>query len=200
MTKRLAWATLLAGFALAAAVPARPASQAQPPAPAAPATQPATPDVELAPPRPAISLLLISEPTVTVTYNGDFGPMRVTGALVEAPAQPLRVTALGYGTRLVNWNEIFNLSLVRVPTAELPVGSFTVTLSSEEGTLPRTTVVASVYTPAPTTAFVPPAPSHAVELPRGDLVLEGEPYRAMRIPTDRVIDMRMEPVRGSLIN
>src|SRR5436305_3542085 len=195
MTKRLAWATLLAGFALAAAVPARPASQAQPPAPAAPATQPATPDVELAPPRPAISLLLINEPTVTVTYNGDFGPMKVTGALVEAPSQPLRVTAMGYGTRLINWNEIFNLSVVRVPTATLPVGSYTVTLSNEEGTLPRTTVVTTTYTTAPTVAMAPPVPSHAVELPRGDLVLEGEPYHALRISTDRVTDIRMEPIR-----
>src|SRR5205823_12673466 len=107
--------------------------------------------------------------------------------------------AMGYGTRLINWNEIFNLSVVRVPTAELPVGSFTVTLSNEEGTLPRTSVTAATYTPQVTTAFVPPPPAHAVELPRGDLVLEGDPYHAMRIPTDRVIDMRMEPIRGSLI-
>jgi hypothetical protein len=204
MTRRLAWTALLAVVGVAVALPAHPASQNAPAQPApgvqpAPGAQPVNPDLELAPPRPAISLLLINEPTLTISYNGDYGPMRVTGTLVEAPSQPLRVVFPGFGTRLVNWNELFSLNVVRVPTADLPIGSFTVMLSSEEGTLPKTTITTAEYTAAPTTAFVPPAPEHAVELPRGDLVLEGEPYHAMRISTDRITDIRMEPIRGSLV-
>src|SRR5881275_2062922 len=112
MTRRFACTAILAAAGLAMALPARPAPQNPPAAQPAPAVQPANPDLELAPPRPAISLLLINEPTVTVTFNGDYGPMRITGALVEAPSQPLRVVSSGYGTRLVNWNEIFSLNVV----------------------------------------------------------------------------------------
>ena len=190
-------AVLAALCALGARQPA--GAQAQPPAPGQPV--PGQPMSDLPEVRPAISLLLVDQPLVTVSFNGDYGPMRVTGTLVDAPRRLLRLLDATGATREIRWSDLFSLNVVRVPTAELPVGSFTVMLSSEEGALPRSTAtVTTNYTAGATVATVPPAPAHLLELPRGELILQGEPYNSLRIPTERVTDLRMEAIRGSLVN
>jgi hypothetical protein len=179
---------------LGARQPAR--AQAQPPAP--PAGQPMSDLPEV---RPAISLLLVDQPLVSVSYNGDYGPMRVTGTLVDAPRRLLRILDITGGVREIRWTDLFSLNVVRVPTADLPVGSFTLMLSSEEGALPRSTAtVTTNYTAGASVASVPPTPAHLLELPRGELVLQGQPYGNLRIATERITDLHMEPVRGSLVS
>jgi hypothetical protein len=155
---------------------------------------------EIPAPKPAISLLLINQPVVTVNYAGDYGPMRVTGTLMEAPQRLVKIIAANGDTRMIGWNEIFSLALVTVPTAELPIGSYTIVLSSEESALPRTSATLTTsYTPGVAVAAIPGVPTHVAELPRGEVVLEGSPYGAMRIPTSRISEMHQEAVRGSLI-
>ncbi len=162
-----------------------------------PAQDPAQPP--LPPLRPAISLLLVSEPIMTVNYTGDFGPMQVTGTLVQSPETPLRTIGPDGEPRDVRWTELSGVRLVRTPTAELPAGSFVLLLSGDPGALVRSSAVQpGGYAEATAAALLSPVLRRLPRLPGGELVLRGDPYETMRVPVERILNARQEPVRGSL--
>jgi hypothetical protein len=152
--------------------------------------------------QPAISLLPLCNPTVTVEYDGDYGLMRVIGVLMEAPESPLRVLGPGDLTRQASFFDLALLRRVRFPTAELPIGAYSVILSSDEAALPSSATpgTSSNYNPlAPTTAgAVITLPARLGQLPAGAITVTGEPYGVLRVPTRRISELRMEPVSGTL--
>lgn len=149
-------------------------------------------DVELGPiPRP-VSLFLLEKPTMTVSFVGSHGPVRVTGTLEGSPEEPLRVRSQQGIPREARWTEVRSLSIVEYPREGMPVGSYQASLVSDVGTslISATTAVRDYTTQ--TGAWM------AGRLPEGELTLSGRPYGSLSIPLTRVTAVQMEPIRGTV--
>ena len=155
-----------------------------------------------APPSP-VSLLRATSPMLTVSYQGEFGPMRITGVLAQAPEAPLTLLDPEDRERSANWLAIRALSVVRNPREGSPRGSFSVTLSSDEGALPRTVRglagagAASRYG-ARGSGGPSARPWRLTSLPKGEVVLRGKPYGSITIPLESIEDWTVIPLSGTI--
>jgi YD repeat-containing protein len=143
-------------------------------------------------PRP-VTVYTLGQPVVTVTFNGDFGLVRATGTLEEAPKDPVALTDAGGKKREVSWNELRLLSRVTRATEGIPPGSFTAELTSEaSGSTPG---VGSGYV-AGSTSPVASVTWRTAALPQGQLTLRGDSFGRMAVPLDRLTSLTQEPVQG----
>jgi hypothetical protein len=178
------------GLALAASLgllggqSARAQAQAQPPAP----------EEDLGPiPRP-ITLFLLDKPTVTVSFQGDYGPVRATGVLDKAPEETLRVRSIQGLPREARWTEIRDLSVVQFPREGMPAGTFQVSLVSDPVSVTQISAGGAGIRDYSTDA----GGWGAARLPDGNLTLTGKPYGSLTIPLSRVSSFQMEPIRGTV--
>lgn len=151
------------------------------------------PEADLGPiPRP-ISLFLLEQPTVTVTFQGDYGPVRVTGTLEQAPEEAVRVRSLQGVPREARWTEIRDLSIVQYPREGMPAGTYQVALVSDP--VPLTQIAGATMV----RDYVSQSGVWGSQrLPEGSLTLAGRPYGRMSVPLSRVTGFQMEPIRGTV--
>ena len=76
--------------------------------------------VEMEPLPTPVTVFLSEQPVVTVTLEGNHGPVRVTGSLDQQPEGTLHVTDLGGRPREVRWNEVVSLTRTEYPQEGLP--------------------------------------------------------------------------------
>jgi len=164
-------------------------------------------ETPFAPPPPIVSVLRSLRPTVMVAFRGEYGPIRASGTLTQAPDAGLVVLDARGQERQIAWSELRELSVVRTPREGMRVGSFSISLASDEGALPRTTRALSLdpgagggggayAAGAAISRFA--RPWRAQELPPGEVVLEGQPYGRMAIPIQQVEEWTAQPLRGSV--
>lgn len=175
-----AWGCLsIAALAASLALPAR-------------GQQPEVPDITLEPlPRPA-TVLLADRPTVTVTLNGDYGPVRVTGSMAQAPKDTLRLTGVSGQVREVSWNEVRSLSVVAYPREGFPQGSFQIGLITDP------VPVSQVQGAGLVANYGDVSQWRGQRLPEGTLTLQGQPYGSLALPLSRISAVQMEPIRGNV--
>ncbi|MFN3650929.1 MAG: hypothetical protein ACK47B_15245 [Armatimonadota bacterium] len=142
--------------------------------------------------RPA-TIYLAERPQVSVEFAGDYGPVRVSGAIAGAPEQPLRLTDAEGRTRDATWSEIRSLSVVRFASAGLPVGSWQASLVSDPAA--GSTTVSGTYA---STSAADRGGWRLLELPEGALRLSGQPYGTLAIPLRRIANFEMVPIRSSI--
>ncbi len=149
------------------------------------------------PPRP-VNVFLADRPIVTVEFGGDYGPVRVTGALDRAPKETLRLTDATGRTREAVWSEVQSLTEVRTATEGLPVGSYTVYLIGDA--TPTTSVGgAGGYL---TTTLPTPGGSRGgwrlSRLPEGEMAVATGSLGTIAFPVSRIRSFVEEPIRGSI--
>jgi len=147
-------------------------------------------ELDLGPPARPVVILLADQPVVTVDLAGDYGPVRVTGTLEATPK-----SALDVGSREVAWSEIRSFARVTQPSEGFPAGSFRVALVTDD--VPATQSGGTGYVTGLLNTEAQGA-WRALRLPEGSLTLRGKPYGTLNIPTSRINQMRLEPVRGDV--
>lgn len=151
-------------------------------------------DEDLAPPPRPLSLIVNEKPSVTVSLDGDSGPVRVTGTLTGASTETLHLQDPNGKPRDASWNEIRTLSRVEYPSEGMPVGSFRVTLVTDAV---QESQVAGVDYGAG--SFDPGAPGwRLLQIPEGKITLSGAPYGTLTVPAGRISSWQDNPVRGTL--
>lgn len=175
---------LAAGFGLLGVRSAHAQAQAQPPVQG---------EEDLGPiPRP-ISLYLLDKPTVTVSFQGDYGPVRATGVLDKSPDDPVRIRNIQGLPREARWTEIRDFSVVQFPREGMPSGTFQVSLVSDPVSVTQASTGGGVRDYSGETGSW-----GAARLPDGNLTLTGKPYGTLTIPLSRVSSFQMEPIRGTV--
>jgi hypothetical protein len=147
-------------------------------------------ELDLGPPARPVVILLADKPVVTIDLVGDYGPVRVTGTLDATPKG-----ALDLGSREVSWNEIRSFTRVIQPSEGFPAGSFRVALVTDD--VPATQSASAGYVTGLLNTETQ-GTWRALRLPEGTLTLQGKPYGTLSIPTSRINQMRLEPVRGDV--
>lgn len=150
-------------------------------------------DTDLGPIARPVTLFLLEQPTVTITFQGDYGRVRATGTLEQAPDEPLRVRSLQGVPREVRWTEVRDLAIVQFPREGMPAGTYQVALVSDP--IPLTQVAS---TGATTDYSSQTGAWGSQRLPEGSLTLSGRPFGRMTIPLSRVTGFQMEPIRGTV--
>lgn len=150
-------------------------------------------DTDLGPVPSLVSLYLLERPTVSVSFQGAHGPVRVLGTLDRAPEELPHLRSLYGVPRETRWTEIRNLSIVEYPREGMPAGTYQVALVSDP--IPAGQVAAITATRDYTTQT---GAWSAARLPEGELTLSGAPYGTLAIPLSRVTSMQMEPIRGNV--
>jgi hypothetical protein len=156
--------------------------------------------VDLGPlPRP-VALLRMDRPLLTVLAQGDYGDVRITGTLDEAPPGNFKLTDTYGRSREVGWKEIRTLSLVEFAAEGFPAGSSRITLVSDPVPLAGTGTSGSATSGGYTSRALNPEQGgwRLLRLPAGSFTLHGDPYGSMTIPTSRVVSLQMEPIRGNV--
>jgi hypothetical protein len=175
---------LAASLGLLGGQSARAQAQAQPPAQ----------DEDLGPIARPISLFLLDKPTVTVSFQGDYGPVRATGVMDKAPEEPLRVRSIQGLPREARWTEIRDLSVVQFPREGMPAGSFQVSLVSDPVSVTQVSTASGARDYSTESGGW-----GAARLPDGNLTLTGKPYGTLTIPLSRISSFQMEPIRGTFL-
>lgn len=144
-------------------------------------------------PRP-ITVYLADHSQVSVTFTGDYGPVRVTGSLDAAPKAGFKVTSLRGRSREVSWDEVRSLNVVQNVSEGFPSGSFGVNLITDSA--PSTELPGTGYSARLSTTDQ--ATWRILGLPEGTLTVRGEPYGTLAVPISRITAFQMEPIRGSV--
>jgi hypothetical protein len=148
------------------------------------------PPVDLGPPPRPVAILVADRPLVTVEMAGDYGPVRVTGILEGAPKP-----GVDLGSREASWSEVRALARVTQPSEGFPAGSFRVALVTDDLPAAQSTGSGVLYG---LTSQQVGGTWRAMRLPEGNLTLRGKPYGTLAVPTSRIVQVRMEPVRGDV--
>jgi len=147
-------------------------------------------ELDLGPPARPVVILLADQPVVTVDLSGDYGPVRITGTLEATPK-----AAVDLGSREATWNEVRALARVTQPSEGFPAGSFRVALVTDD--VPATQTAGTGYVTGLLNTEAQGA-WRALRLPEGTITLRGKPYGTLSIPTSRINQLRLEPVRGDV--
>jgi hypothetical protein len=151
-------------------------------------------DTDLGPLPKPVTIYLLDRAAVTVTFDGDYGPVRVTGVLQDAPKDALHLTGAPGKTRDAAWSEIRSLTVATVPTVDTPAGTRQVSLLSDPTPASQTqpgSYAARVLNGGETGWRL-------AKLPEGSLTLRGEPYGTLAVPTARITSFQMEAIRGNI--
>lgn len=160
--------------------------------------QDTNPSTDLGPPPRPVSVYLANRPTITVDFDGDFGPVRLTGRLDKAPQGTLRLTDATGRTRLADLSEVRSLTEVRTATEGLPLGTYTVFLVSDpqgSGAGPST-----AYTNTNLTSPVVTRGGWRLSrLPEGEMTIQAGTLGSVTLPAGRISAFVQDPVRGSIL-
>lgn len=144
-----------------------------------------------------VSLYLAERAQVSVTFAGDFGPVRVTGVLEEAPREALRLEDPAGRAYEARWDELRLMANTEYPTEGFPAGSFQVALLSD----PPATGGSAGYRVAGILASQPGTSQgrwRLLRAPEGTLRLAGRPYGTLNIPVARITALAAVPVVGDV--
>lgn len=157
--------------------------------------------VELGPPPRPIAIYVADRPTVTVTLQGDYGPVRVTGTLEEAPRAALRLSDAAGRPREAQWSEVRSLAVVRSASEGLPIGSFAVTLIGDGSAAVAGSAapVASGYLSPAFGAGAGQGGWRLLSLPEGRVTVRGATIGRLSFEAARLMDLTMEPVVGTIV-
>jgi hypothetical protein len=159
---------------------------------------------ELGPLPKPIAILVADRPIVTAFVAGDYGNIRVTGTLQEAPKEALTLTDPSGQTREVRWTEVGSLNRLAYAVEGLPQGSILVHLTSSPVIAPSSsgsTTTSGYLSPALTTGNTSVANQAAwrlATLPEGEITLSGASFRQLKVPISRVSTLYQEPIRGMI--
>lgn len=146
--------------------------------------------LDLGPPARPVVILLADQPVVTVDLSGDYGPVRITGTLEATPK-----AAVDLGSREAGWSELRSLARVTQPSEGFPAGSFRIALVTDD--VPASQTASSGYVTGLLNTEAP-GTWRTLRLPEGTVTLRGKPYGTLNIPTSRINQLRLEPVRGDV--
>ncbi len=149
-------------------------------------------------PETAIERIIVIYPLkdarVTAVAQGEFGTLRVSGALTETPKEPLRVADSAGRSREVAWTEVRSLQQAPYPAEGIPAGSFLVTLTSDP--IDATAGSGGFYATG-TGGGNAAAAWRMSRLPEGQLKLSGKPFGSLTLPVERIVSLSLDPIRGS---
>lgn len=192
---------LLALAAAVAAVNGAQSARAQAPA----ATSPD--EIGLGPLEQRVSVYLAARAQVSVTFTGDYGPVRLTGSLDEAPKDPLHLTDNSGRTRDVSWDEIRTMTNTEYPTEGFPAGSFQVALITDNATGTTGNMTAgigyrSVAGSGASSSIVGASQGvwRMLRAPEGTLKLTGSPFGTLSVPTSRISAFEVVPIIGNVLD
>ncbi len=151
--------------------------------------------VDLGPLPQPVTVLVAQEPLVTAFVRGDYGEVRMTGVLADAPKAALRLVDPSGRTREAGWAEVRSLGLVSFAAEGLPVGSYQVLLVSDPPGSPQLPGAGGYGSRVLSTGT---GGWRLSRVPEGSLTLRGEPYGTLTIPLDRLAGLQMEPIRGNV--
>jgi hypothetical protein len=136
----------------------------------------------------------LKDAKVTAVAQGEFGPLRVSGTIVEAPKETIRVADSAGRTRETAWTEVRTLQQAAYPAEGLPSGSFLVTLTSDP--LEAAGGSGAFYSTG-TGGGNPAAAWRMSRLPEGQLKLAGKPFGELTLPVSRLVSFAIDPIRGN---
>jgi hypothetical protein len=149
-------------------------------------------EMEIPPPATPVTVYLVDRPLVTVTFNGQYGPVRASGTVADAPRGTFRLVSPEGSPREAALNEVRTMSVVDFPSEGFPSGSVRVELLTDP-------VRAETVQSAGITRSYGSSLSWRLErMPEGTLRLSGSPYGELEIPMERLVSLRMQPVRGTV--
>ena len=154
-----------------------------------------------------VSVYLAARSQVSVTFAGDYGPVRLTGSLEEAPKEPLHLTDAAGRSRDVSWDEIRTMMNTDYPTEGFPAGSFQVALITDNvNSAAGNTLGGAGYRTglgAAATSAVVGASQGAwrmLKAPEGTLKMTGSPFGALSVPTSRITAFEVVPIVGDVVD
>jgi hypothetical protein len=151
-------------------------------------------DEQEAPLERPIVIYPLKDARVTALVQGEFGPLRLSGTLTEAPKDPVRVADSAGRTREVAWTEVRTLQQAPYPAEGIPAGSFLVTLTSDPvEAVASTGGFYSTGTGGGNTSAV----WRMSRLPEGQLKLSGKPFGELTLPVGRLLSFNIDPIRGN---
>lgn len=136
----------------------------------------------------------LKDARATVVVQGDFGPLRISGTLVEAPKEALRVADSAGRAREIAWSEVRTLQQAPYPAEGIPAGSFLLTLTSDPVEAGGAT---SGFYSTGTGGGNNSAAWRMSRLPEGQIKLSGKPFGTLTLPVSRLVSFSLEPIRGN---
>jgi hypothetical protein len=151
-------------------------------------------DEQEAPLERPILIYPLKDARVTVSAQGEFGPLRISGTLAEVPKDAVRVADSAGRTREVAWTEVRTLQQAPYPAEGIPAGSFLVTLTSDP--IEATATTGGFYSTG-TGGGNAAAAWRMSRLPEGQLKLSGKPFGELTVPVGRILSFTIDPIRGN---
>lgn len=151
-------------------------------------------DEQEAPLERPIVVYPIKDARVTVIAQGEFGPLRISGTLLEAPTEAVRVADSAGRSREVAWTEVRTLQQASYPAEGIPAGSFLVTLTSDPI---EATAGAGAFYSTGTGGGNTSAAWRMSRLPEGQIKLSGKPFGELTLPVTRIVSFAIDPIRGN---
>ncbi len=148
----------------------------------------------------SVTIQLREAPVVGITYDGTYGPIRVTGTLTRAPQGNVRLRASDGRTRDISWAQLAQMEQhvsYGIDGITVEKGPLTATLrgvgDNRPGGLPGGVAVGGFGgggLAVPTWTVV--------GLPNSELEIRGEPYGTLKVPAQKLTGYAVTPVEGTV--
>jgi hypothetical protein len=143
---------------------------------------------------PMVTILTASGVSVSVTFQGDYGPNRIEGMLLALPNEPIRARE-GKQVRDIELRHLQELQ--RTPLGVGPEALSTYSLQMFTG---------ESYVLQPDKSEAPAGPQpvtitrtmQVVSVPKGVVELKTEMFGVLRIPFAKLLQLTVQPIHGAL--
>jgi hypothetical protein len=143
---------------------------------------------------PMVTVVTATGVSASVTFEGDYGPNRIEGSLISLPAEPIRARE-GKQEKEIGLRNLQELQRTPLGVGPDALSTYQLSLFSGESFIlqPDKSEPPAGPQPAAITRTL-----QVVSVPKGAVELKTEIFGTVRIPFLRLLQITVQPIRGTL--
>src|SRR5438128_136903 len=143
---------------------------------------------------PTVTILTASGVSVSVTFQGDYGPNRIEGMLVSLPDEPIRARE-GKQLRDIELRHLQELQRTPLGVGPDALSTYSLQMFTGESYVLQPDKSESPVGPQPVTIT---RTMQVVSVPKGVVELKTEMFGVLRIPFPKLLQFTVQPIHGTL--
>jgi hypothetical protein len=143
---------------------------------------------------PTVTILTASGVSVSVTFQGDYGPNRIEGTLLSLPTEPIRARE-GKQVRDIELRHLQELQRTPLGVGPDALSTYSLQMFTGESFVLQPDKSESPAGPQPVTIT---RTMQVVSVPKGMVELKTELFGVLRIPFPKLLQLTVQPIHGTL--
>jgi hypothetical protein len=155
---------------------------------------PADPAARTSADAPMVTILTATGVSVSVTFQGDYGPNRIEGLLVSLPNEPIRARE-GKEVREIELRHLQELQRTPLGVGPDALSTYSLQMSTGESYILQPDKSETPSGPQPATIT---RTMQVVSVPKDAVALKTELFGVLNIPFPKLLQLTVQPIRGTL--